>query len=76
MHLILNAMLLTTLTINQPMSNVVEPGHSILPDRLTSITVPTFQPILPEEFSATTRPSNVEDGEQYDLPDSPAELSC
>lgn len=61
-------MLLTTLTINEPMNNVFEPGQSILPERLRSITMPTLFPILADDLNSVTEPSIIEETEEFDIP--------
>ena len=64
MSLIINAMLFTTLTINQPMTNVFEPGQSVLPERFRSITMPAEYPIMDDGLASITEPSAVTEKEE------------
>ena len=68
MTLIINDMLLTTLTINEPMTNVFEPVHSLLPERFRSITMPSSYPLLADELNSITSPDLVIEEEYFDLP--------
>jgi hypothetical protein len=61
-------MLLTRLTLNEPMTNVFEPGYSVLPERLRSITSPSSYPIVNEDLNSITKPLDIDKKEEVDQP--------
>lgn len=61
-------MLLTHVTINEPMTNVFKPGQSILPERFRSISIPSPYSIVSEDLTSISEPSNIVKIVQYDIP--------